>query len=243
MEVFCDISGADKIPSYELLDGNDAYESIDLICNSSHFVRIRPKKDSAGKLIGVEPSSNQHETALFLDSHKKTISNFPDVDKEQTHNLISFANIDHPYGTAISVRIIIEDFLKDNFLIPAITKFLDSASMLTLQGYAKTNGTTLSVEAITRITVKGLFEILEGGNPGRKGIKSKLEKAVSEYVLNDPIGSNDTFDKATWTLIQQVFDLTSGVVHGRRYNAMQLFRSAKVVFESISIYFANGGKW
>lgn len=243
VDVSCKISKADTIPSYELLEGVDSYDSIDYVCNSSHFVRLTPKKDLSGKLIGAEPASSQKETDSFLDSYKATISNFPDVDKEQAHNLISFTNIAHPFGTAISIRIIIEDFLKDNFLSPAIMQFLGADSLKKLQEHVKTNGTSMLVEAITRITIKRLFAILKGEDPGRNGLKSKIEKAVKEYVVNDPIGSQKNLDKITWEVIQAVFDLTSGAVHGRRYDAIQLFRSSKEVFDAIIIYFGKGGKW
>ena len=133
--------------------------------------------------------------------------------------------------------------MKDVFIIPAINQYLDPTSINKLNAAAKRKGTTLPIEAVKKITLKSIFEILKMKNPSSNGIQKHICQAVTDVINNKKSLFTGTISPDTWCKIQSVFNLASDVVHGKRYEANQILDSSRDVFDALSSFFANGGGW
>lgn len=238
----CLSSKVDKYPCYEITNGNIEFEYVDLACNSQHFARFKVERENGDGSVMLKLGDEQKLLSSFVEEYRDIVSTFLESDKEQFRQFVGFVSIKHEYGAATAIRMIIEDFLKANYLVPSILKHLAKADKEKLSGSAKTNGNDLPAEAIMKITVRNLFLTLMGNPQKNGGMRGKIAKSVVKFTKSKT-GKKRQFSKDEWEIIERVFDLSSKIVHGKQYDAVQLFNETKVAFKLFEKYNKQVGGW
>lgn len=243
IETVCPLSNADKFPCYEILSGNANGDSVNLVCSSSHFVRMEANKYD-GKTILKKPQSSR-VIENFIEKQRKSYYNMlSSEDKEQFENFISFINIEHPYGSAISLRILIENFFKENFISPALNKLATEELYDTIFSLSKNTNSEPFQIALHILTFRGLIDTLWGSKPNQKdnyknnnNLKYHLMALIHKYVTEDNEGRNKNLSKNDLATVYNVFTFISGVVHGKKYNSSQIFEESQPFFEILGDFY------
>jgi hypothetical protein len=199
-----------------------------------------------GKTYLTKDKSNKIITD-FIEQFRDIYSKFPDKGKEQFENFVSFATIKHSYGTAISIRILMEEFLKDNYIVPAISQKLSDGKMQKLMEICKKDGIDYASEALKTMTFTNFMKVMQTDFHNRDklepkdNLKDNLKKAVYDYITND--GKETRIDYKDSQTILDIFSIVSGVIHGRRYDALQIFNYSVPFLNITRKYIEKGVKW
>lgn len=242
IEPQCEIRHADTFPCFDFLDNNSSSNYVDLVCNNSHFVRMNVELDDNGAPV-LKNGDDSKIISGFVEAQKSNYSLMPDRDKEMFEDFISFISIKHSYGSAVSMRVLIEDFFKDNFLAPAIQNYLSNQNRRKLFNEARSKRIHFLSLSLHKITFKGLLHIMENGlNPVRNSNSSpNLKRALNEsfwnYISSDSTGKIRRLNKDESDIVNLVFDTISTVIHGGRFDAIQVFNDSRKFFDLLSTYF------
>ncbi len=214
-------------------NGKENY--VDLVCNSSHFVRMRvDKNDNGQQILGMADDSKAIED--FIRIQKPIYSIMSDKDKEFFENYIGFISIKHSFGSAISLRNLLENFLKNNFIEPALEKFLPEEQKGQLFNYVRKYGGEYLSRALHLITFSGLVKLLKTRNVGRNGnrLRKKIRESIVKYVEENDMANLNHLGEEELDKIQKIFDLVSKVIHGSKYDTDQIFSESKPFFDVLT---------
>ncbi|MEM0136640.1 MAG: hypothetical protein QXU18_15670 [Thermoplasmatales archaeon] len=246
IEPQCVMSRSDNFPSYDFLDGNSKEDYVDLVCNASHFVRMNIELDNNGNTV-LKNGNDSKIISAFVDQQKPNYSKMPDFDKEMFENFVSFTSIKRTYGAALSMRILMENFLKDNFLAPAIHQYLSTENQDKLFKEAKLHDAEYLSFALHRITFNHLLDTIGDLSPPPKAQNrltkfwKVVEESVVEYISTDSTGKKKKLSKNEISDLKDLHKYMSSVVHGARYDALQVFTQSKVFFNLLTSYFKIKG--
>ena len=235
----CFLSGADTFPCYEILDGKGEENYVDLVCNSSHFVRMKVDKEGNRQKILDKPEDSI-TIEEFIKEQKPIYLKLSDEDKELFDNYVSFISIKHSFGSAISLRVLIENFFKKNFIDPALTKFLSEEDKGKLFSKAKNNNTDYLSEALHTINFKVLIDLLKNNKPFKlknSKTQSKLRESINRYITENAEGKTKILVENELTKIYGIFNIASKVIHGNRYDTNQIFLDSKPLFEILMRFY------
>jgi hypothetical protein len=238
----CELSQADTFPCFDFLDNNSHPEFVDLVCSASHFVRMEVDLDVNGKPV-LKVGGDSKLISDFIKAQGINYSKMPDKDKEMFENFVSFTNIKHPYGSAVSMRVLIEDFFKDNFLAPAINKYLPNSYWQKLFQEAKSENKNFLSLSLQKINFTDLLNTMKNGlkEDKSKNNKNKLKGALSgslwKYISSDTKGSIRRLNQEESDNVLALFRTISSVIHGGRFDALQIFNESQIFFELLSKYF------
>ena len=249
IEPQCEIRHADTFPCFDFLDNNIPTDYVDLVCSASHFVRMNIEKDPNGKTV-LKNGNDSKMISDFVRKQKLNYSQMPDADKEMFEDFVGFTSIKHPYGSAVSMRVLMEDFFKDNFLAPAIKNYLSSSDKQKLFEEAKSKQIPFLSLSLQKITFSGLLYIMSNGantvnSQGRTvPLKRALIDSFWEYISTDSTGKIRRLSKNESDTVGQIFDTISTVIHGGRFDALQIFNDSLKFFDILSVYFEQKNmKW
>ena len=240
----CEISHADTFPCFDFLNKNPTPEFVDLICSASHFVRMDVDLDVNGKPV-LKVGGDSKLISDFIKAQKINYSKMPAKDKEMFENFVSFTNIKHPYGSAVSMRVLIEDFFKDNFLAPAINNYLSNSYQQKLFNEAKSRDSNILSLSLHMINFTELMITMRNGlKNGRSGYKKSnlrnaLVQSLWKYISSDATGKIKRLNENESDNVMEVFHTISTVIHGGRYDALQIFNESQKFFELLSEYFSE----
>lgn len=245
LEASCALSQADTFPCFEFLDSKRSPQHVDLVCNASHFTRMTVEFDNTSGKTHLVSDTDNKTIIDFIDEFRNTYSKFPDKDKELFENFVSFAAIEHTYGIAISIRILMEDFLKDNYIVPAISRELSNGNKQTLMLKSKNENIDYSSNALKIMTFTEFMKVMRGGynlssNPKLKGY---LMKAVCDYITSNGEGQKIRIDPDDSDAILKVFNIVSGVIHGKKFDALQIFNASVPFLKLTEKYIEKGVEW
>ncbi|MGP6207919.1 hypothetical protein ACNF42_07840 [Cuniculiplasma sp. SKW3] len=243
IEPVCHLSHSDTFPCYEILNGNIEEGYVDLICNSSHFVRMKVDKNANG-VISLDKQEDSKTIEGFIKSQKKYYLQFTDEDKELFDNFVSFMTIKHAFGSAISLRVLMENFMKKNFISPAIIMFLDDQDKGELFDKAREKNTDYLSQALNMITFTDLIYLLKDQKlpKNKKGaLKNKIKTSIISYVTNTEEGKNRNLGEEELGDIKNIFDTVSNVIHGKKYDTDQIFIDSKPFFETLKKFYSGKG--
>lgn len=245
-QIYCALSSADSFPCYDFLYNTSSPSQVDLVCNSLHFTRMSVVIDGQTGERHLKKVENNKLISDFIEEQKGNYSNMPDTGKELFENFASFINIEHSYGAALSLRILIEDFIKDNFIAPAISNHLSQAFINELFDKAKEKDTPYLSLALLTINFGNLLKMMKSPpiiKRNNLNLQKALNNAFCEYISNDKIGILRKLSKPESEGISDIHKTVSSVIHGKRYNALQVFQSSKPFFDILTDFFKKGQKW
>ncbi|MDA8055787.1 MAG: hypothetical protein M0Z77_09120 [Thermoplasmatales archaeon] len=241
-ELSCLNSKVDKYACYEVTNGNIDFEYIDLVCDSQHFARFSVEKTGSDGDITLKVGQEQKVLSIFVDNYRATVLSFRSLDQEQFWQFIGFVSIKHAYGAATAIRVLIEDFLKLNYLSPGIIKYLGKRNLKKLYMKVEKDKTDLASEAVMMITVKNLFLTLMGIDPKSNGLRGHINDTLKKFYRSRAT-KNRRFKKEQWEKLKLVYDTSSKIIHGQQYDAYQLFNEVNGIFEIFKEYSEKEGKW
>jgi len=245
-QIYCELSSADNFPCYDFLYNTSSPDQVDLVCNSLHFTRMSVVIDDQSGERHLTKVKNGKLISDFIKEQKGNYSNMPDTGKELFENFASFMNIEHSYGAALSLRILIEDFIKDNFIAPAISNHLSQTFINELFEKAEKKDTPYISFALHIINFGKLLEMMKSPptiKPNNLNLPKALNNAFCEYISNDEVGILRKLSKSESEGISGTYKTASSVVHGNRYTALQVFQSSKPFFDILTDFFKKGQKW
>ncbi len=249
IEPQCEISHADTFPCFDFLDSNVSTDYVDLVCSASHFVRMNIELDPNGKQV-LRNGDDSKTISDFVRAQKLNYSQMPDADKEMFENFVGFISIKHTYGSSVSMRVLMEDFIKDNFLAPAIQNYLSSSNKQKLFEEAQSKKIPFLSLSLQKITFGGLLKMMvNGAKPvgsrgGTVNLKRALRDSFLKYITTDSTGKKRRLSEAESDTIEQIFKTISAVIHGARYDAIQIFNDSLKYFDILSNYFQERNmKW
>ncbi|MCW1294219.1 MAG: hypothetical protein QXP07_00035 [Candidatus Parvarchaeum sp.] len=244
IEPVCPLSNADRFPCYEILNGNVNGNSINLVCSSSHFVKLEVKNDSNGKTILDKPEGSKVIENFIQKQRMSYYYKLSVEDKEQFENFVSFININHSYGSAISLRILIENFFKENFISPALDKFATEDLRKDIFSECKKKNYETIPFVLHQITFSGLIKTLKNKKPQQrnnpkynKDLKYRLEILIKTYITVDIEGKKMNLKKKDLNKVNDIFSFVSSVVHGKKYDCNQIFSTSQPFFDILRDFY------
>lgn len=244
-DLTCLSSRADKYPCYEITNGNTNFNYIDLVCDAQHFARFSVERTDGRGTFRLIVGDEQKVLSSFVNGFRDVVSTFPELDKEQFWQFVGFISIRHAYGAAVAIRVLTEDFLKVNYLAPSILKNLSGPDKEELNKRAKKNNNKILTQAIETIKVNNLFNVLSGTPTGnsRDRLRNKIIESLIEFNKSIAFKKRQ-FSKDQWEELRSAFKLSSKIIHGDQYDAIQLFNHVKdSVFKLFREYYDRGERW
>lgn len=242
IEPQCEISHSDTFPCFDFLDSNLSSDYVDLVCSASHFVRMNIELDPNGKPI-LKNGDDNKIISDFVNAQKLNYSQMPDADKEMFEDFVGFTSIKHTYGAAVSMRVLMEDFFKNNFLAPAINTYLSNSDRQKLFEEARSKQIPFLSLSLQIITFGELLKMMVNGVPpashlrGTVNLKKALRNSFLEYITIDPTGKVKRLSKDESDTMGQIFGTISKVVHGAHFDALQIFKESLKFFDLLTVYF------
>ena len=233
-------------------------ERLILVCSSNHINRFQIEKSQSinGKKTAIKFKQDWDDPQL--DKINETFNSIrrgiPDIDRERFIDFLSFCSLGsgHVYGAAICSRVILEDFLTDIYYKPMVNyiksqdaenshKNLVNQYKERYKKYEKKEkeenpelGENIELKFIkANLSVTKLIKEIEEPSVKHNGL---YEKILSIYISvkssNDQI--NLYFDKDNKALLN-LWKITSGIVHGRQNNILQLITSTEDFIKTLKI--------
>ena len=200
----------------------------------------RTDDDGTVKLI---PGDEQKSLSLFVNDFKDIISTFQEPDKERFWQFVGFVSIKHTYGAAIALRILIEDFLKVNYLGPSILRYLSKKDREKLYEVAIEKDNNYLAQAVMLLTVNNLFNTLMGSPSKNSGLRKMIIQSLTKFT-KVRIFKKRQFSKDQWAKLKEAYDLSSKIIHGKQYDVIQFYNHTKEnVFDLFKEYYERGEKW
>jgi len=241
----CPISKADTFPCFEFLDNNVADGYVDLICSASHFVRMSVELDEKGKTVLTEKADGGTISG-FVQEQKLNWSKMPDADKELFEHFVGFTSIKHPYGAAVSIRALMENFFKDNFLVQAMYNYMPEVRRDRLFQESKEKDYPVEAYYLQKLNFTNLLDIMEYNKTISKegSFKAVLENAVLSYITKNPEGRSKKLSQQECKDVKEMHHLFSSVIHGNKYDSLQIFKVSMKFFDLLTVYFQQKNlKW
>jgi len=241
----CLISQADTFPCFEFLDNNvpDGY-NVDLICSDSHFVRMNVELDGKGKTVLTEKADGGTISG-FVQEQKLNWSKMPDADKELFEHFVGFTSIKHPYGAAVSMRALMENFFKDNFLVQAMNNHMTEDQRDKLFHKSHENDYQVLAYYLDKVNFTTLLKIMKTNKRSKNGgHRAELENAVLSYITKDTEGISKKLSEQECEDVIYMYRFFSSVIHGNHYDSTQIFKVSMKFFDLLTVYFQQKNlKW
>ena len=249
-------------------DNNNSLEDehIILVCSSNHINKFEIEKSESinGKKPGIKFKQDWHDPKLgeMNETFNSMRRGIPDIDRERLTDFLSFCSLGrgHVYGAAICARIILEDFLTDIYYMPMInyikSQDAENSDKNLVNQYKekykkyekkeKKENTELreNIELKfikTKLSVTKLIKEIEEPSVQPDGLYEKiLSLYISVKSSNDQI--NLKFDKDKNALLS-LWEITSGIVHGRQNSILQLIKSTEDFINALKINSKLVEKW
>ena len=256
----CRISDTDGFKTIKYIEGDLSSikdgDYIILVCDDNHINKYAIVADNTNNPSELKIDGGWHDSELKLmyQNFNSIRTSIPDIDRERFLDFFSFCNLwdGQVYAAALSMRVILEDFLVDVYSKPSLSymkthynnyyqsflrQFKNSKSNMKIERflYDKMN-TTKMIEKIE--TIDPDTHVKKNSRKFRSGNYISILRNYLNYTNSPELW----FNKSGFPL-NNLWRLSSDIVHGKPFAMVQLIDNTSKFIESIKKHIDEGLKW
>ena len=256
----CRISDTDGFKTIQYLEDNlsDINDSdfIILVCDENHINKYALVKDNQNNrtTFKIEEEWYDIELKQLYQLFNLIRTSIPDIDRERFLDFFSFCNLGdgHVYAAAVSVRVILEDFLIDIYSKPLLSYMESNYRDYYISFFHRfnnsTHNTNMQRALYADMNTTDMIEKIEIID-SRTYVKENNHKSrntnyilILRNYLNSVNRSELRFDHDDKAL-SNLWETSSGIVHGKQFTMEQLIGDVYQFLKAMQKHLNEGLKW
>ncbi len=256
----CRISKDDGFKTIQYLNNNlssiNDGDSIILVCDENHINRYALVKYNKNNRTGFKIMEEWEDSELkdMYELFNSIRTSIPDIDRERFLDFFSFCNLGngHVYAAAISIRVILEDFLVDVYSKPLLiymeSNYNDYYKSFLVNFNKHKDNTNMQMSLYRDMNTTGMIKKIENTKP-IKAVKKNISKyRKTNYILILHKYLNSMHSQELWfdhddNILSKLWDLSSGIVHGKQFTMQQLIKDTFKFVKVMQKHLNGGLKW